>query len=313
MTWRVLVSAPYLQPVIDRFRPFFDEHGMEVIVPPVQERLGEEELLEWITDVDGVVCGDDALTRRVLEAAPRLRVISKWGTGIDSIDQEAATELGVKVCNTPNAFSEPVADTVMGYVLSFARQIPFMDRQMKGGSWDKLPGISLGEATLGVIGVGNCGTAVLKRAKAFGMRLLGNDIRAIPGDVVSGLHVEMVGKEQLLEESDFVSLNCDLNPTSYHLMGEERFGRMKTTACVINTSRGPVIDQDALVAALRGRAIRGAALDVFEIEPLPDDDPLRTFDHVLLAPHNANSSPAAWERVHERTLTNLLDALREGG
>jgi len=121
MAYKVLISAPYMQPEIDRFRPVLEEHGVEVVVPPVEERMEEDELLEWIGDVDGVICGDDRFTERVLDAAPKLKVIAKWGTGIDSIDQEACRERGIEVRNTPDAFSEPVADTVLGYVLCFAR------------------------------------------------------------------------------------------------------------------------------------------------------------------------------------------------
>lgn len=126
-----------MQPVIDRFRPFFDEHGIELVVPPVAERLSESELLEWITDIDGVIAGDDRFTERVLKEASRLKVISKWGTGIDSFDLDACRRLGIEVRNTPNAFSEPVADSVMGYILCFARHLPWMDHDMKHGGCKK--------------------------------------------------------------------------------------------------------------------------------------------------------------------------------
>src|SRR5437868_5098630 len=163
MSWKVLVSAPYMQPVIERYRRVFDEHNVELFIPPVQERFEEEDLLRWIEDIDGVICGDDRFTERVMRAAPKLKVISKWGTGIDSIDREAARKLGIAVCNTPNAFSEPVADSVLGYILCFARNLPWMDADMKGGTWNKIPGKALRECTLGVIGVGNVGQAVVRR------------------------------------------------------------------------------------------------------------------------------------------------------
>ena len=171
MSWKVLVSAPYLQPVLDRFRPSLEKQDVQLLVPPVSERLGEEELLVWVGDVDGVICGDDRFTERVLRAAPRLKVLSKWGTGIDSIDLEACEELDIAVHNTPNAFSEPVADTVLGYVLSFARNLHVLDQRMKEGVWHKKGSRALQECTLGVIGVGNVGKAVVRRALAFGMRL----------------------------------------------------------------------------------------------------------------------------------------------
>lgn len=306
----VLVSAPYMIPIIDRFRPLLERYGIELMIAPVSERLNEGDLLALAGTFDGALCGDDQYTARVLEAcAPRLKVISKWGTGIDSIDQQAAARLGILIGRTPNAFTLPVADTVFGYMLAFVRRLPWMDRAMKQGIWDKIPGRSLSECTLGVIGVGNIGKAVIRRARAFGMHILGNDIVEIAPDFVRENEFQMTSLEDLLHRSDFVSLNCDLNPTSYHLMNQRTLSWMKPTAVLINTARGPVVDEPALVQALQNGVIAGAALDVFEEEPLPLDSPLRQMDNVMLAPHNANSSPAAWERVHRNTLRNLLVGL----
>ena len=164
--WKVLISAPYMQREIHRFRERLRVEGVEVAVPPVQERMSEEELLPWIQDIDGIICGDDRLTERVLRQARRLKVISKWGTGIDSIDRAAAEKLGIAVRNTPNAFSEPVADTVMGFILCFARQLPWADEDIRSGLWTKRPSVSLRERTLGIIGVGNVGRAVARLGKA---------------------------------------------------------------------------------------------------------------------------------------------------
>lgn len=306
----VLLSAPYMIPFVERFRPVFERYGVELIVPLVNERLSEEEILEFAGRFDGAICGDDRYTAAVMERClPRLKVISKWGTGIDSIDRAAAARLGIQVRNTPNAFTLPVADSVMGYILSFARNVPWMDREMKAGVWEKIPGRSLSECTLGVIGVGNIGKAVLRRARAFGMKLLGNDIVPIAPDFLVENGVVMTSLEDLLRQADFVSLNCDLNPTSFHLINERTLACMKESAVLINTARGPIVDEPALVEALQAGKIAGAALDVFEVEPLPADSPLRGMDNVLLAPHNSNSSPAAWERVHWNTIRNLLEGL----
>jgi D-3-phosphoglycerate dehydrogenase / 2-oxoglutarate reductase len=309
MSLKVLISAPYMQPVIERFSPIFRKQGVELVIPRVAERMEEEDLLPIIGDIDGVICGDDRFTRRVMQSAPNLKVISKWGTGIDSIDREACKELGIALYNTPNAFSEPVADSVLGYMLCFARRIPWMTETMRGGTWQKIPGFALHEATLGVIGVGNVGKAVIQRANAFEMKILGNDTAAIDAEFLSQSRVLMVNLDELLAEADFVSVNCDLNPSSHHLLSTAQFDRMKQTSVVINTARGPIIDEAALVAALQAGKIAGAGLDVFEDEPLPITSPLRTISNVLLAPHNANSSPAAWENVHRNTLNNLLQEL----
>ena len=309
--YKVLISAPYFQPVVGQYLKVFDEHHIELVVPSVNERLTEAELLALpeIGEIDGIIAGDDQITLKVLDAAKKLKVVSKWGTGIDSM-KGACAERGIPVKNTVNAFTLPVADTVMSYVLNFARRHAEMDRAMKAGSWEKLPGRSLDECTIGVIGVGNCGKAILRRARAFGMKLIGHDIRKIEPDFIAENRVNMVRHlPHLLGAADFVSVNCDLSESSYHLLNDAAFQVMRRSAILINAARGPLVDEQALIWALENNIIAGAALDVFEVEPLPLDSPLRKMDNVMLAPHNANSSPAAWERVHENTLKNLLDVL----
>ena len=313
MTWKVLVSAPYFLPVMETYRQRLAEEGVELIGARVNERLSEDELLEVIKDYDGIICGDDRITERVLAEAPRLKVISKWGTGIDSIDAEAAGRQGIPVYRTRNAFSEPVADSVLGYMLTFARKQPWLDRDIRQGRWEKPRLMALGECVLGVVGVGDCGKAVLRRAVSFGMRVLGNDIVKLPDDFVSATGLEVVSLEKLLASADFVSLHTDLNATSYHLIGKAQLELMKADAYLINTSRGPVLEEPALIEALQQGRIAGAALDVFEEEPLPADSPLRALDNCLLAPHTANSSPRAWDRVHENTVRNLLEGLYKAG
>jgi len=306
----VLVSAPYLLPELDRLMPVLKAFDLNVIVPEVHERLSEDEILAFAGKFDGTICGDDRYTRRVIEVCqPRLRVISKWGTGIDSIDQAAAADFGVMVGNTPNAFTVPVSESVLGYLLSFARNIPWLDDAMKAGEWKKINGKTLSESTLGVVGVGNVGQAVLRRARGFGMELLGNDIVDIAPDFLLENGVEMTSLQDLLSRSDFISINCDLNPTSQHLINAKTLSWVKPGAVLINTARGPIIDQPALVAALQASRLGGAGMDVFEDEPLPADSPLLRMKNVLLSPHNTNSSPRFWERVHWNTIKNLLIGL----
>ena len=306
----ILLSAPYMIPFLDRFQPYFDQYKLELIIPEVHERLNKGQLLELAGKYDGTICGDDQYDSDVIKAcSPRLKVISKWGTGIDSIDKESAQNLGIEVFRTLNAFTVPVADTVMGYILAFARRQPWMDKEIKSGNWNKLPGHALSESTLGVIGVGNIGKAVLSRAYGFGMQLLGCDIIPVDPGFIRKFGIEMTSLEDLLSRAEYISVNCDLNPTSYHLINRETLSQMKSSAVVINTARGQVIDESALVVALQTGTIAGAALDVFEIEPIPSDSPLLSMENVMLAPHNANSSPAAWEQVHWNTLRNLLNGL----
>jgi D-3-phosphoglycerate dehydrogenase / 2-oxoglutarate reductase len=306
----VLMTAPYMIPFLDRFKPEFAKYVIDLIVPDVQERMEEDDLLKYAGQFDGTICGDDRYTAKVIQAcSPRLKVISKWGTGVDSIDANACAKFNVKLGRTPNAFTTPVADTVLSYVLAFARRTPWMDKEMKNNKWEKISGKSLSECTLGIIGVGNIGKAVTRRAKAFGMKVLGTDIIDVDHVFVSETGIEMTDLASLLRQADFVSINCDLNPTSHHLMNSATFVLMKSNAILINTARGPIVEEKALVTALSSKKIGGAALDVFEYEPLPHDSLLLKMDNVMLAPHNSNSSPAAWERVHWNTIKNLVEGL----
>jgi len=310
MKYKVLFTAPYMIPFVDRFKPVFDQYSVDLIIPDVQERMEEADLLKYAGQFDGAICGDDRYSARVIEAClPRLRVISKWGTGIDSIDAEACSRYQIKLCRTTNAFTLPVADTILGYILAFARRQPSMDKEMKSGKWEKIPGRALSECTLGVIGVGNIGKAVTRRARAFGMKVYGTDIVEIDHVFIAETGIEMTDLQSLLSNSDFISVNCDLNPTSHHLINSDTLALMKSNAVLVNTARGPIVEEKALIEALQVKRLAGAALDVFEHEPLPLESPLMKMDNVMLAPHNSNSSPAAWERVHWNTIRNLLEGL----
>ena len=309
--WKILVTAPYFQNAYNRYELRMRDMGLEPVLPKVNERLSEQELLDMVKDVDGVISGDDQFTERVLKAAGKLKVISKWGTGIDSVDTEAAAQLGIAVRNTPGAFSDPVADTVFAFILAFSRALHLQDSDIRAGIWKKRTCFALRGLTLGIVGVGDCGSAVARRARGFGLNLLGNDIREIDRDVVEETGIHMSGLDELLARSDFVSMNCDLNPTSRQLMNADRFAAMKSGAYYITTCRGPVTVENALIEALQSRHIAGAGLDVFEDEPLADDSALRTVNNVLLCPHNANSDPATADRIHESTLAHLIEELEK--
>ena len=307
--WKILITAPRAVAMIDHYRLCLEDAGCDVLVAQTIQRLSEKELLPLVDDLDGMICGDDQITRRVLDAAPRLRVISKWGTGIDSIDLEYAKRRGVAVCNTPGAFSEPVADTVLGYILLFARKLDRMALDMQGYLWQRLPLHALDERTLGIVGLGNCGLAVARRAKAFGMKVVSHTVDPVSRELLEELNIQLTSLETLLAESDYVTLHADLRASNRHMIDSKRLRLMKPEAVLINTARGPLVDEVALVIALREKWIAGAALDVFESEPLPAESLLRHIPNVYLAPHNANSSPSAAERAHGNSIRNLLQIL----
>jgi len=311
MSENILITAINLETDIDRFRPLFREHDLHIILPRDERPLTEDHVRRLVRDADGIIAGDEPFTGRVLENAPHLRVISRWGTGLDNIDLKACQDLGIVVKNIPGVFTAPVADLVMGFLLAFARRIPWADRQVRAGEWGTVPARTLQECTLGIIGMGRIGQAVLPRALGFGMSLLGHDRLPLPEELPGATGLQAVSKEELLRRADFISLHCDLNPTSYHLIGEAELEMMKPDAVVINTARGGVIDEPALIRALQSGRIAGAGLDVFETEPLPAASTLRTMENVLLSPHNGHSSPAARENAHARAIENLLAGLEE--
>ncbi len=306
---KVLVTAPRAVADIARYEETLIPAGCQVVSRLTTERLSEAELLPIVADIDGLICGDDQISMRVLDAAPKLRVICKWGTGVDSIDVESAQSRGIQVRNSPGAFSDPVADSVIGYVLLFCRQLDSMAAEMRAGHWQRRPLHSLSERTIGIVGLGQIGSAVARRATAFGARILATSIgeRAPEGTPPD---VEFVSLDSLLARSDFVTLHADLRRNNRHLIGARELAQMKSTAVLINTARGALVDEPPLVSALEEGRLAGAALDVFEEEPLARDSPLRAMPNVYLAPHNANASVRAAERVHAECIRGVLQALR---
>jgi len=311
--YRVLISCRQLQETFEAYRSLFEARGIEVEMPPVTQQLTERELLEIIDRFDGVIAGDDQFTAKVLEKAKRLKVISKWGIGVDAIDQCAAKRLGIRVCNTPNAFADEVADVVLGYIILLSRKLHQLDQGVRNGEWKKIRGTSLRRKTLGVIGVGSIGQAVIRRAEVCGMVCIGYDIACVPGAVGDANSVRMVEFGDLLETANFISLNCNLTASNYHMLGEREFARMKNGVCIINTARGKLIDERALARAIEEGKVAGAALDVFEEEPLPAGSPLRELPNCILGSHNSSNTVEAVARVNELAVRNLLEGLDGSG
>lgn len=309
---RILCTAPYFRPVPERYAALFQNHGIEYDNPFVAQNLSEAELLEIVERYDGVIAGDDEFTARVIEkgARSRLKVIAKWGVGINAIDTAAAEKHGVAVRRSPGILSDAVADESWGYILMLARHLHLSDQRVRAGEWVKLSGLGLRGRTLGIIGVGDIGKQVALRALPFGMGLLGNDIRPIDSAFLDRSGTQMVPKEELLRRADFVVLACDLNPTSFHLLSGAEFALFKPSAYLVNIARGAIVDTRALITALRDGSIAGAALDVYEEEPLPGDSPLCAFENVLLNAHNAFNADTAVAAVSENTVRELLRVLK---
>ena len=306
---RVLITCPNLINTIDHFRPVFNKLGIEIEIPHFVQQLSEAELLAIIDRFDGVIAGDDPFTAKVLQKGKNLKVIAKWGIGVDAIDLVAAKQLGIPVHNTPGAFSDEVADTAIGYIIMLARRLHQIDRAVRNGDWFKPLGMSLRGKVLGVIGVGNIGKAIGRRADVMGMRLVGYDLYSISTEYLAEVGMEQVPLTTLFNQADFIVLCCNLNQSNFHLLNEQAFAEMKNGVHIVNVARGPLIDEIALFQAIHKQKVAGAALDVFEREPLPWDSPLRTLENCIFGSHNSSNTFEAVMRVNELSIQNLVKEL----
>lgn len=282
--------------------------GVEVRRPPIGRPLGDDEMAALVGEIDGIIAGLDRIGPRALtRGAPRLRVVARNGVGVDGIDLATATRLGIVVTNAPGVNTEAVADLVFGLMVGAARHLVEVDRAIRDGGWTRILGQELYRKTLGLIGFGLAGRAVARRARGFEMRVLAID-PAPDEPVARSLGVELTTLDAVLEGSDFVSVHVPLTPDTAHLIGETELRRMKRTACLINTARGGVVDEAALVRALREGWIGGAGCDVFVNEP-PVNSPLLTAPRLILTPHIGAHTVEAVTRGALVAVENLLAVL----
>jgi glyoxylate reductase len=297
MSWKVLITARVFavlgKPALDLLR----QNGCELILPNPAGPFRLVDLIPQLNGVDATLCSPDQYNAEALRspAAAKLKLISRWGVGYDSIDIAEATSQGIVVAYTPGMLNETVADWTWALLLGIARRIPHANASMARGEWTPFWGHDVHGKTLGIIGCGRIGQAVARRAAGFDMRVVGYDVAPCKEKT----NIEFVPLDDLLAQSDFVSLHAALTRENRGLIGEAQLRRMKPTAYLINTARGPLINDEALTRALKENWIAGAALDVFAIEPLPADNPLRTVTtpNLLLAPHQASFARETAERV----------------
>ncbi len=309
---KVFITREIPERGLSRIRERFDVDLWTEEAPPPKEVI-----LERVRDVDALVpLLTDPIDAEVMESAPRLRIISQYAVGYDNIDVGEATKRGIYVTNTPGVLTETVADFAFALMLAVARRVVEADRYVREGNWKvgwhplMMIGRDVHGATLGIVGLGRIGRAVARRAEGFGMKILYYDVRR-DEDLERERGYEYRELDDLLRESDFVSLHTPLTPETEHLIDEEKLRLMKPTAYLINTARGRVVDQKALYRALKEGWIAGAALDVFEREPIPADDPLLSLPNVVLAPHAASASLETRSKMAEIVADNLI-AFLEG-
>jgi glyoxylate reductase len=296
------------------------ERGMKIIrerfeaeVWPEYGPPPKEEIVRKARDVDALVTLlSDKIDAEVFDAAPKLKIVAQMAVGFDNIDVAEATKRGIYVTNTPGVLTETTADFAWALLMAVARRVVEADRYVRSGQWKVSwhPSMLLGRdvygATLGIVGAGRIGTAVARRAKGFNMKILYYDVVPMPPEIEKELGAKRVDLDTLLRESDFVSIHVPLMKETYHLINEEKLKLMKKTAYLINNSRGPVVDEKALYKALKEGWIAGAALDVFEQEPTPVDNPLLKLDNVVVAPHISSASYETRSRMAEIVAENLV-------
>ena len=307
---KVLVTCPPMLGMIDHFQPLFEQHGMEVTAPKVVQTLSVEELIEIVPQHDGWIIGDDPATRAVFEAgkAGQLKAAVKWGIGVDNVDFAACKELGIPITNTPNMFGAEVADIAMGYVIALARETFQIDDGVRRGEWPKPRGISLSGKTVALIGFGDIGKSTAKRLLAADMKVIAYD--PVAPDSPELDTVERAAWPNRLPEADFIVVTSSLTPTSRHMVNTGVFAQAKQGVRVVNVGRGPVVDEPALEAALKSGKVYSAALDVFEVEPLPMDSYLRTHPRCIFGSHNASNTSDAVQRTSEIAIHKLAGFLR---
>ncbi|AEH50170.1 phosphoglycerate dehydrogenase [Pseudothermotoga thermarum] len=283
---RVFVTALSFSKYSKEPKEYLEKHGVEIFWNPLGRPMKEEELiieLLKVSPIHGIIVGTDPITRKVIESLPDLKVIAKHGVGVDNIDLKAAKERGIIVTNAPGSNNEAVADLTWALILAAARQVPKADQTTRQGRWDRFVGYEIYGKTIGIIGTGQIGLAVARRAKGFGMRILGYDL--VQNEIaIKELGVIYVSLEELLKESDVVTVHVPLNEKTQHMIGKKELELMKKTAILVNTSRGEVIDEEALYEALKNNRIFAAGLDVFSQEP-PVNSPLLKLENVVLTPH----------------------------
>lgn len=307
---KVLVTCPPMLKSINDFKDVFSAKNIELITPNVIQVLSEDELVQVVPTVDGWIIGDDPATRRVFEAGKlgNLKAAVKWGVGVDNVDFQACKDLNIPISNTPKMFGGEVADLAIAYLLGLARQSYYIDREVRKGNWIKPVGVSLSGKTIAVIGLGDIGQTTIKRLKGF-------DVIINAYDPYTSLNAGDLGIKGILsfpdniDEADFIILTCALTDSSKHMINARTLNLMKDGVSLINVARGPLINENDLIMSLETGKVSAAALDVFEVEPLSENNNLRKYNQCIFGTHNGSNTKEAVTRASTRAIELLFQFL----
>lgn len=306
---RVAVTCTHLQRDIDGYRQHFADAGLELVIPPVPgQELAGDELVAAMEGIVGVVAGDDQFTDQVMAQLPELRVISKWGIGLDGIDLAKAADRGITVTNTPGMFGNEVAEQGLAYLFALVRGTLEVDREVRAGGWPKPVGRSIGSLSATVVGLGDIGRTLVLKLKALGVAVSGSDPSPDAATWAADNGVKIGDAATLARTVDVVLIAAPLNPATRGMVDRDFISGMKPGSWLINVGRGPIVVGSAVVDAIESGHLAGVALDVYEEEPLTDDR-IRHLPNTILGSHNASNTYEACHRTHEQAIANLIDNL----
>ena len=290
-------------PALELLRSFSED----LVFNPHERPLSEDELIPLLSGCEGFIAGLDFVTRAVIENAPKLKVISRYGVGVDRVDIKAAREKGVVVCNTPGVNSNAVADLTFALLLCIARKVPLLDRKTKSGEWPRSTGFELHGKTYGILGLGAVGRAVARRARGFSMKIIAHDPQ-INREYAAANGIIAASFNEVITQADFLSLHVPLTDETRNIISGEVMKAMKPGVVIINTARGGLIDENAAYELLRAGHLGGLGMDAFETEP-PGSSPLFTLDSVVVTPHTGAHTAEATAAMADLSVKNLMDVL----
>ena len=309
---RILITCPPMINMVNNYEEYFKKYKLDYFCPKFRQVLSVEELIELVPHYDGWIIGDDPATREVFESGAngKLKAAVKWGVGVDNVDFQACSDLNIPITNIPNVFGEEVSDIGIGMILNLTRKIHEVDLETKKGNWIKPIGVSLVGKKICLIGFGDIGRTMARKLLAFNMNIYVSDpgFKKIGQDIVCIYNndikiddnlskVNIVSLDEALDNSDFICITCSLNKATYHLINKEKILKTKPGVIIINIARGPVICEDDVIELLESGHIGSVGLDVFEIEPLPNNSKLRNFKQNIYGSHNGSNTKEAVNRT----------------